>query len=351
MNITRFKSLLGILSVWGLSLCGQTVSSSCTAPDSVVWKYRKSADKLTVRRVDYIGDTYKDSVAINRQISDQYLRALLAVYNATALPARDTVVGIPVVMDKYPLSLNLILVDADSTQPWMQNLRKDIIPCGEPGVDYLIDKYYLKKDTYYHFFGAYPSHSIVFQTDSNCYIRRLCDKFGALMTEGVVFSQPLNEGQTYSKDIRDSINPNFIDLTYSFGWGDIFGCLSPGSCPYRRHWAFRVYNDCSVEYKGCYGDPLPPYIMINPGLEESADIRGGVKIYPNPAKDRLAVSFASEVPGGSEVVILNSLGQPVYRHPEPKRDNSIDVSFLPPGIYTLGLEGHDRNRYCKFIKE
>ncbi|MBI3235707.1 MAG: hypothetical protein HYZ42_17005, partial [Bacteroidetes bacterium] len=272
------KNLL-ILAICMLIVTGfsQTVTSSCNAPESIVKQFRKSADKLAVRRVEHISNTYKDSVTINKFISNQYLNALIAVYNATALAARDTIVALPIVLDNfYPYDVNSIYFGADSTKAWTKNLRNNILPCGNPAIDALLSRYYLKKTGYSHTFGTSLFHIISFRTDSNCYVNRLCDKFNALYAQGINAAAPNNEFQSDNFNITDSINSNYIELTYSLGWG---GCMIP--CMYRRYWTFRVYNDCSVGYIGSKGYNLPFNVFA--GIQNNNKNTESLLIFPNPS--------------------------------------------------------------------
>jgi len=245
-----------IIVMIGFSLRSQTVISSCTAADSIVKKYRKSADKLAVRRVEYIGHPYKDSIIINKEISNQYLKALLAVYNATTLPARDTVVAFDIVLDYYyPYSLNTFYISSDTNKLWVKNLRHKILPCGNTDIDYLINRYYLKVTNFSPSLNS-PFAFISFESDTNYHIQRLVEKFNTLYAQGIgAYSSHGPMADYYH--ITDSVGSNFIELTYSLGWGL---CMIP--CSYFRHWVFRVYDDCSVEYRGSYGEALTLALLL-----------------------------------------------------------------------------------------
>lgn len=327
-----------------MPLFGQLVVSSCLAPDSIVKKYKKSADKLTVRRVEYIGNTYKDSIIINKQISNQYLNALIAVYNATALAARDTVVVIPIVLDFYnPPDLNTLYIGADSTKIWTKNLRNNILPCGNTGIDDLITKYYLRKTGYSDFSNTKPYHLISFETDSNCYINRLCDKFNSFYQQGVLITGPNSMGGNTSLNITDSINPNFIELTYSAGWGDcMVGCI------YRRFWKFRVYNNCIVEYKGSYGDALPfnPLLDIHKEQVNASEFI----VFPNPITEKFQLKTTSGSPLNISLTINNNLGQIVFEK-EVQTNQEIDLSALPNGIYYFKVNRENQFKVIKVMKE
>ena len=123
------KSTALHLILTGLSFTStcQTVSSSCQVEGSVYKLYKNDADRMTIRRVNYIGSNYKDSVRINKQISRDYLSALMAVYNATALPAVDTITRL-LNIHTYNPGLNSLIVMADSNLIWMTNMRYNIFP-------------------------------------------------------------------------------------------------------------------------------------------------------------------------------------------------------------------------------
>lgn len=331
------KYILFYLIVFGsTAYYSQTVVSSCSGADSIYWKYKKSADKLAILRCQKIGDTYKDSVVINKQISTLYQRALTAVYNATALPARDTIVYFNITLDyKYwPYSaLNSLIVEADSTKSWISNLRQNIIPCGQPQIDNLISKHYLKvtgssiiwPPSQFNPFNC----KISFRTDTNCYTNRLCDKFNALSQLNVGNASPQS---TFSDNfnITDSVNTNFTELIYTIGWGDCtVGCL------FYRSWKFRVNLDCSVEYLGSYGDPIPPNFFT--GLEEQY---GSIKteIYPNPAKDFIYFKSETSIKPVFDFQLIKTDGSIICNISQFNAlSEAFPVSHLENGLYFLKI--------------
>jgi hypothetical protein len=341
------RVLIVIVSVASvLVIRSQTVPSNCTAKDSIVKIWKKSADKLAVRRSVYTGNTYKDSVAINKQLSSFYLKALLAVYNATALAARDTIMVAPIVADYYiPYDLNSIIVGGDSSKLWVKNLRDSVFPCGNQAIDQLLSKHYLKRVgySYGYIFPFNLSITFSFRTDTNCFINRLCDKFNGLYQQGVTSSQPNNENRSDGFNITDSVNTNFTELTYSYGWG---GCMIP--CMYRRYWKFRVYNNCSVEYKGSYGQALP----FNPfsALKDNGIKVPEIKFYPNPVSEKLKIE--SSVILNANINLFNSMGVWLKELKLNEGKAEMDLSHLANGIYFLQvLEGGKLVVNTKIIKE
>lgn len=71
----------------------------------------------------------------------------------------------------------------------------------------------------------------------------------------------------------------------------------------------------------------------------------GLQVYPNPAKDK--ISFSQNFPGAS-IKISNILGENVY---SGKFKRELDISFLPPGIYTVEAVYPQNVLRAKFVKE
>jgi hypothetical protein len=312
----------------------QTVISSCIAPDSIVKKYKDDADKLAVVRVYSINSTYKDSVQINKPIRDNYLKALIAVFNATALPAIDTVVNILKIHKYFNPILNSLIVTADSNLIWMKNIRYNIYPSGSSSVDYLMNKYYLQKQSY----SAWPllNHMLVLKTDTNCNMDALANKFQAISGVNIAGT---NGVMGDGNNITDSIGANYTSLIYSYGWGDC-----PAGCGSRRYWHFKVYNDCSVEYMGSYGSAIHVYA----GLKESSILNSLIKIYPNPSNG----IFNIELDKPCKLKLYNMLGELVFENAFTDAGNfQINISNLANGIYQLKAENEQRSFYSKLIKE
>ncbi|MBA2613953.1 MAG: T9SS type A sorting domain-containing protein [Bacteroidetes bacterium] len=298
----------------------QTVQSSCNAHDSILKKYKSDAHKLNYRRVYHINSTYKDSISFNKTITNTYLNALVAVYNATALPAVDTVLNIFNIHAYNPI-VNAVLIKADSNLLWMKNIRANITPVGNSTVDSLMNKYYLKKD--YYFAGLSPNATLVLKTDSNCNISALARKFQSV--QGVTQA----DSSFYAGDnnnIIDSITSTFTWLVYSYGWGDC-----PNGCSFKRYWGFKVYNDCSVEYTGSYGTSLTV------GIKEVLNSFSKSRAYPNPFKDQLTIQLPINSSKDKVTLkITNTLGRTILQNDFSDKESFVlNTSVFPDGIYIL----------------
>ncbi len=91
-----------------------------------------------------------------------------------------------------------------------------------------------------------------------------------------------------------------------------------------------------------YGDMWPASVEAN-------TTTSAVKIYPNPATDRLIIEGAK---AGTELFICNMIGQQVYHSSTYNGNKVIDVSGLPAGNYVLQLMDKSGSRINrKIVKE
>ena len=77
----------------------------------------------------------------------------------------------------------------------------------------------------------------------------------------------------------------------------------------------------------------PAALTVKPTKVAAAAV-SSLEIYPNPATDRLVLHSEQRLIG-SQFQVLDSWGRPVAQG--PAASGSVDVSALPPGVYTLRL--------------
>jgi len=82
-----------------------------------------------------------------------------------------------------------------------------------------------------------------------------------------------------------------------------------------------------------------------PELEENK-----IALYPNPATDKLNISFAVQMPG-AEVSIVDLSGQVHIRMPVNSTQFSMDISSLPEGLYFLKTDYKGLSSVMKFSKQ
>lgn len=326
---------LFLILLFSFSLKSQSVMSSCAASPTVTDLYRKDADRLALRREYHINMPEKDSVKINTTLRHNYLSALLAVYNATAIPARDTVINLLNIHSNPTPELNGLLIFADGGNFWMQSLLNSAVPTGYAPLDNLMSQYHLDVQTYYM---ASQYDVAVLRTDSNSNISAMAPRFAALAS---VLGASASAASSDVKNITDSINPAFTLLTYSFGWGSC-----ENGCDFRAYWTFKVYNDCKVEYVGASGNPL-----VITGLAQQAVSLHNLQVYPNPAQNQLSIAF-DQPQYNTEISLINALGQQVLHSSlHATNSQSLDLRGLPSGLYYLQVKDAEGMSVVKVVKE
>ena len=79
----------------------------------------------------------------------------------------------------------------------------------------------------------------------------------------------------------------------------------------------------------------------------------GFSVYPNPAQDRLNVTFATPGASAYYVRVTDAVGRTIYMLPRPALQDGIDVSQFGKGVYFVQLTD-EKTRVTttqKFVKE
>ena len=101
------------------------------------------------------------------------------------------------------------------------------------------------------------------------------------------------------------------------------------------------YNGSGTYYKD--------FFMYEPTFVSVADLNNntGIKIYPNPASDDLFV----ELSRAATVEIINAKGQIILTKTLSGIKDHIDLSALPPGVYTVKVRSDRGINVKKLIKQ
>ncbi len=95
---------------------------------------------------------------------------------------------------------------------------------------------------------------------------------------------------------------------------------------------------------GLFSSPFP-FIFTTVGMED--DHPESLRVYPNPCRDRLAVSDPEYPETPRPVRIYNTLGSIVWEGPAPAL---LDVSDWPAGIYVAGIMGEHTFRVTRILR-
>lgn len=293
----------------------QIVQSMCSSTDSITKLWKKEATRLTLRRTYKIAGTYKDSVKPDPALQQRYLKALLAVYNATSIAETDTLFKQLFVRTRPDPEMHRLRVNASATLSWMIELFNNQAPTTNPVISNLMLKYNMS----YLYLQSVNNDVVVFMPDSALNLPVLIPQY---LSQGAISAT--NEA-TFddTRDITDSLTSNFVQLTYSYGWTN---CND--GCDYRRTSTFKVYNDCSVEFLGTTGVSLHVGISKTPG--ENLQLN-----FVNPSDNLLR--FIAPMQSGT-VRIYGSDGQLLQQFECTSTQNSYTLDPLAKGIYLIELQ-------------
>jgi photosystem II stability/assembly factor-like uncharacterized protein len=86
------------------------------------------------------------------------------------------------------------------------------------------------------------------------------------------------------------------------------------------------------------------------GIANQTQIVNSLKIYPNPASDKITVEISSN-PSKSELSILNINGQELITGQITESRTQLDISNLSEGVYFVRLTGEKTVQLGKFVKQ
>ena len=313
-------------------LTAQTVPSSCTAPPNIVQQYSDDADYMTLKRIIAMNHSYKDRIEIPQAWADTAMRALLAVYNATSLPARDSVVTRYKIHEYATPTQLMIFLTADSNETYMKQMKQNIFPTGDADFDNLGNLYTIKSSQYLAFPPTGIYKNLTLQLDSAYNTPILKDEYNIL--SGLQTAQGTLNLFGDSDHITYDVTPNYVELRYIHGWTN---CQDNDGCDKQHTWTFRVSYNCDVTYVGSSGDPLFPPVNSIKEIEAT-----GINIYPNPTKDILHTGFTGNYK------IYNMQGTIVATN---NTTGTIDIASLPAGQYLLQLQNESGSYYHRFTRQ
>ena len=205
--------------------------------------YLEDANRLALR--DLLANGFSE-IPIPQDAVQPYYNALILVYNATALPARDTVVDVYHIHTFPAPTTRSLMLQLRASNAWVQALARGDIPTGDATVDTLLARYSLSVSSVFTL-----SNGDVFLTLGSAgplNVKALGTLFAGI--PGVKSAEP-NGAVGDGADIVGSLNSAVL-LHYSEGYGDC-----PSGCIARRFYHFAVRDDGTVEYLGASGSPPP----------------------------------------------------------------------------------------------
>lgn len=94
------------------------------------------------------------------------------------------------------------------------------------------------------------------------------------------------------------------------------------------------------------------FVEMLAGVSDLTAGKNGCTVYPNPSTDRLLyIQWGDSSPESCYLTLFSMTGQQVWSSLESGKSFMINFkeSFLPPGVYTLGVMADGRRFYQKII--
>lgn len=201
--------------------------------NSVQQAYYKDAQQLAVREMAKEDDP---PIEIPDEKARPFYEALLAVYNARDISARDSILGIHA-LPRY--SLHEVIVGVDKAVGWTEAWQNGQRLTGHEPVDTLMTTYDLTLERYLDFGDIGAAATLRSEDPINSV--GLSAAFTGIL--GVRYAESNRVGD--GGDIQAKILDNGVRLHYSRAWGDC-----PSGCIHRTTWTFRVGPAGTVTFEG-----------------------------------------------------------------------------------------------------
>jgi len=315
----------------------QTVSSSCEAPDSLRAFYEFDASKLALRNLYATDHPDTSQVIIADYHKEEIHDALVALYQAYELPARDEVVDFFNVHALGDPLTNSFVLYADTSFAWVKNWENGFVASGNAVCDQWVDSLDLRFtfDPIFEYVEEFDETylAIHFESDMPLNIAPLLREFEGV--NGIVQAKDAELVLDIEKDIvyTDFLDQGYLEFVFRYAWDN---CQD--ICLNEHLWTFRVYeDDCSVAFTGDSGDPLPV---------EEVDQISRLALFPNPTYDRVNINLVGPQRKDIKVYLFDAFGQLLNSQKIDFHNGLINLDFslaaLPVGVYFITLENDNQ---------
>ena len=142
----------------------------------------------------------------------------------------------------------------------------------------------------------------------------------------------------------------FISEDGGLNWGRLEFSLSSCKMAYitgfdKNNLTLWPYNGAKCVYRTNNGGG--PYSGVN----EKPDVENSIRIFPNPANNTLTISLNRETIKHAKAFIINLQGQTLLQSELVGKENSLDISNLPAGVYFVKVVDENGVWIEKVVKE
>lgn len=315
---------------------------NCNKTTGLEYFYKYDVADLAINRLFATNSPDKNLIVIPQSHLDSIWYGLSAIYNAYAIPQRDSIFDIYCIHNisrHTTMLLPHIYIELDTSVTWTNQWLNGEIITGYTELDEFISAYE------YQIYSTNPNYaSVVLYSDIIINTIALSDSL--ITFNGIVVAVPYHVN-TDGNRIQYYAEGDHQYFNFTLGWND---CLS--GCLNKHKWKFNVsYLDGSVEYLGLESNAsfnLPEPINCNiTAILPNEMIPDEIHIYPNPSKDKISIKGE----GIQKIELLNCLGQFILSAETNSILTTLDIKALKPGLYFLKVELKDRSKSKRFIKE
>jgi hypothetical protein len=323
------KFLLFIVLIGCLQTTHAQIPSSCTIPLTLKTNYDADVKHLALKRIFDVSSPYRDSIIIPQVYQDTIWQGLSAIFNLTAVSARDSV------FDNYCIHhepsnpvYHSIYVSVDTSYAWTKPWQNLSTITGNTPIDNLLSAYGFTITGYWGFIKT-----AILSTTQTINVKPLCDSLETFL--GVAYSEPKSTVVDGNK-IAYNKTGNVQLYDFTVGYGDC-----PSGCIGSHIFKFKVYNNCSVDYLGIVdiidhssSIPAPTNCNITANVKNEKE-NAKFKVSPNPFLDNTTFVIQSDKPNESySFELTDVLGKQVRFIKEINtREFEFSRNGLPNGIY------------------
>lgn len=220
------------------------VANDSSIPQVLKEAYQRDAEALGLRFLHNENDGEYQGIEIPDGVIKTQYYALIHVYNAVDLAARDSVVTFyDIHTDGFPGTREMLL-SIDPTANWVASWFIGQQITGVTEIDSLMEKYDLQMIG----ITSYPhlqQEIAVLRSGRPLNIKALVRCFEGI--SGINYAESRTVSFSIANNIYTYYQGDHIQLDYKYEWFDLES----------RYWTFNVYLDGRVVFVGSRGSPLP----------------------------------------------------------------------------------------------
>jgi len=223
--------------------------------DSVRNGFLGQAQEIGISNYEFPSTSSLDAAFISESTIQPFYFALVSIYLAENIPARDSVMTMYPFTFAAPDQLHEIIVTVSSTHDWTDDWIRMEMETGITELDQLVELYDLRVTWWRSMAPYHDDYWFTLGTEKLISERGLAELFQSIPE--IAIAEP-NSMRFDGDWIRGSMSGEDVLIDFEKGWGDC-----PAGCALDHTWHFQVSPEGDVQYLGSSGDPIYP-VGTNP---------------------------------------------------------------------------------------